>query len=383
MDTINRSTRSTHRGRRGLAAVLLGGLALTLAPLSPPAGAQPATAAGGPRATTVPVLTILVGPTVISPKIASATATIRGTAPMTGQLSLEVWSPGNACGGSPRQSWTQPISGGGASVASSARSGMEAFGTHYWRTTYRGDATHRAVSTPCVPQQVLPWDARLSGPFRTWPAFVTRQYQDLLGRAPTANELSLWSGMLAAGSAKAGGVVAELRRSADNLANVDPTTRLYRAYFLRIPDADGLRHWIAQRRSGQSLAGISQFFASSSEFERRYGTLTDQQFVALIYRNILGRPADSGGTAYWVSQLASGARNRGQVMIGFSESSEYTRKQASEVTASVITIAMLGRAPTETEFAIFVAALDTGALTPAQVAEDLLHRLEYARHVAA
>jgi len=100
--------------------------------------------------------------------------------------------------------------------------------------------------------------------------------------------------------------------------------RLYRAYFLREPDQGGFGYWYLQSASGRSLASISETFARSSEFRRRYGSLDDRRFVDLVYRNVLGRSADAGGSAYWLARLGKGA-SRGSVMVAFSDSSEYRR----------------------------------------------------------
>jgi len=97
--------------------------------------------------------------------------------------------------------------------------------------------------------------------------------------------------------------------------------RLYRAYFLRSADTNGFLYWQSQRSAGLSLNGLSNAFAASAEFQNTYGPLNNGAFVDLVYSNVLGRPADAGGRAYWMSQLNAGV-SRGQVMTGFSESSE-------------------------------------------------------------
>lgn len=104
------------------------------------------------------------------------------------------------------------------------------------------------------------------------------------------------------------------------------TTRLYSAYFLRAPDLGGLRYWIGRLQGGQSLQSVSQFFSESSEFQSRYGSLNNGQFVDLVYQNVLGRSPDSSGRAHWVDGLTAGRYSRGGVMIGFSESNEYVAK---------------------------------------------------------
>src|SRR5688500_19664870 len=80
---------------------------------------------------------------------------------------------------------------------------------------------------------------------------------------------------------------------------------------------------MAQEKGGMRLDGISDAFGQSPEFVNTYGALTNAQFVDRVYRNVLGREPDAGGRAFWTQQLDSGARTRGQVMTGFSESAEY------------------------------------------------------------
>lgn len=103
----------------------------------------------------------------------------------------------------------------------------------------------------------------------------------------------------------------------------DQVTRLYRAYFLRPADSGGVAYWGGQRAAGQTLAQVSNLFASSPEFVTRYGSVSNSAFVALVYANVLGRQPDAAGLQFWTQKLDSGAMTRGQVMIGFSESPEF------------------------------------------------------------
>lgn len=106
--------------------------------------------------------------------------------------------------------------------------------------------------------------------------------------------------------------------------------RLYLAYFLRLPDREGLEYWLGARRRGVTLGSISQTFAESSEFAARYGALADDDFVDLVYRNVLTRDPDAGGRRYWSDQLKGGTR-RGDLMVGFSESTEFESTTASRI----------------------------------------------------
>ncbi len=103
--------------------------------------------------------------------------------------------------------------------------------------------------------------------------------------------------------------------------------RLYCSYFLRYPDQGGFNFWLTTFSDGtMNLDEISEFFATSDEFNIRYGTLTNREFVELIYRNILERPAEPGGFNFWLGEIDNGNRTRGQVMLFFSQSDEFKAK---------------------------------------------------------
>lgn len=186
-------------------------------------------------------------------------------------------------------------------------------------------------------------------PYSSWAAFTNRQHTDLLGRTATASERARWGWDLGLAGVLPQVKVAGLRTSSDNTTYVDPVARLYWAYFLRIPDRDGMNYWIARRRTGTSLATISQGFAASAEFRTLYPNLSNQAFVDRVYQNVLGRNADAEGLAYWTAQLNSGVKSRGSVMIGFSEAIEYRNKMRGSVDVAVLASALLKRKATTAE----------------------------------
>lgn len=99
--------------------------------------------------------------------------------------------------------------------------------------------------------------------------------------------------------------------------------RLYSAYFLREPDASGFAYWTNELNAGRSLASISGYFAGSPEFVSRYGELQNDQFVHMLYTNVLGRDPEPTGKAYWTDLLETRKQGRGGVMLNFSNSAEY------------------------------------------------------------
>jgi hypothetical protein len=105
---------------------------------------------------------------------------------------------------------------------------------------------------------------------------------------------------------------------------VGSVRRLYRAYFLREPDAGGRDYWSARWRSGElCLPDISEYFASSSEFVARYGALGIPDFVRRVYLNVLDREPDPDGYEHWAGRLTYGGLRRGEMMVAFAQSPEF------------------------------------------------------------
>ncbi len=161
--------------------------------------------------------------------------------------------------------------------------------------------------------------------------FVDLLYRNVLKRAADGGGFAHWTGLLDGGTSR-GEVMIGFSESREYVAATEadverversgPVARLYLAYFLRDPDADGLRYWIG---AGLSYRAISDAFAGSNEFLQRYGNLSNEAFVDLVYQNVFGRGADGPGRQYWIGQL-NGGISRGQMMLALSESQEFITK---------------------------------------------------------
>ena len=122
--------------------------------------------------------------------------------------------------------------------------------------------------------------------------------------------------------------IADIKATFDQVTGLNNDSgkvfRLYNAAFKRLPDSSGLKYWINQYSSGKSeINDIASAFLLSSEFQQLYGeNITDSVFVNTLYKNVLGREADTGGLNYWLGQLSSGAETRDQALLGFAESAE-------------------------------------------------------------
>ncbi len=160
------------------------------------------------------------------------------------------------------------------------------------------------------------------------PEFVDLIYRNVLGRNSDAAGRTYWAEQLANGTSRGQVMVGfsesveYQRATTQKLYDFDSTgavARLYEAYFLREADKAGLAYWTGL---GTRIESISESFAGSNEFKARYGTLSDQAFVELVYRNVMDREPDAPGLSFWVDKLYGGT-SRGQVMLNFSESVEF------------------------------------------------------------
>ncbi len=97
--------------------------------------------------------------------------------------------------------------------------------------------------------------------------------------------------------------------------------RLYQAAFNRAPDAPGLQAVTNALKSGVSVEQIAQGFVDSGEFQRAYGTQSNGDFVAGLYRNVLHREADAGGKAQYMMALDAGY-SRGFALASIADSGE-------------------------------------------------------------
>ncbi|NEX17210.1 MAG: hypothetical protein C1943_11395 [Halochromatium sp.] len=87
----------------------------------------------------------------------------------------------------------------------------------------------------------------------------------------------------------------------------DLVQQAYLAYYGRPGDPAGLAYWSQQLdAAGGSLDAIIQAFGDSREFRERYGALSNEALVDGLYQQLLGRPAEPAGLAFYVDRLGSG-----------------------------------------------------------------------------
>lgn len=189
--------------------------------------------------------------------------------------------------------------------------------------------------------------------------FALQQYRDFYAREGAAGEISALASALDSGSTTRTQAVQNFLDS-DEYRLGGFVTRLYFAYFLRLPEYGGQMYWMTEMREGATMGSVSSGFAYSPEFQQRYGSLDNGAFVTQLYRNVLEREPEPGGLAFWKQKLDSAEMTRGDVMIGFSESPEFKGRTTSDVFVVTSYAALVRRIPSDGEFNYWVSGIDQG-----------------------
>jgi hypothetical protein len=93
------------------------------------------------------------------------------------------------------------------------------------------------------------------------------------------------------------------------------TAQLYVAMFGRAPDAEGLEFWSQRLVAGAMPSQIADaMFATAPARSYFPDGATASQIVASFYQNVLGRPADAEGLAFWTNELSAPGATAGTVI---------------------------------------------------------------------
>jgi len=110
----------------------------------------------------------------------------------------------------------------------------------------------------------------------------------------------------------------------DTAGHAGQAYRLYQAAFDRVPETQGIGYQTHDMDRGYTLDDLARNFIASPEFQSRYGvpgTVSDTQFITLLYRNVLHREPEAAGMAYHMDGLNHGVAREG-LLAHFSESPE-------------------------------------------------------------
>lgn len=122
-----------------------------------------------------------------------------------------------------------------------------------------------------------------------------------------------------------GSGVAETNSGEKNIAG--QVYRLYGAVLGRGPDAGGFVSWFDNLRDGNVVElQVAGAFMNSREFTNTYGSVSDAEFIELLYQNVLGRDPSQTEVDNWLRAMTreTNPMERANVVLGFSDSREYT-----------------------------------------------------------
>jgi len=89
-------------------------------------------------------------------------------------------------------------------------------------------------------------------------------------------------------------------------ANQTEITELYAAALGRQPDLGGVEYYTNELAAGISFHTIAADFMAAPEFQARYGsTVSDSQFIANLYHNVLGRTPSATELSYYENALTN------------------------------------------------------------------------------
>ena len=173
-------------------------------------------------------------------------------------------------------------------------------GWRRWRGAVVAVVLALGLATPIVAAGAAP-PPRLQAPSST-ERFVRAAYADLAGREPTASELGSAVQALGSGTSRTQ-VAQDLTHGSDHAGQV--VDRLYVRILGRDADPGGRAFWTARLASGVGVRTLASQLYGSREYFASTGS-TPGSFVDAVYADLLGRPADPSGRAYWTARVAGG-----------------------------------------------------------------------------
>ena len=208
--------------------------------------------------------------------------------------------------------------------------------------------------------------------------FVTRFYEDCLGRAPDPDGLDNWVTDLKtgirAGSSVAEGFIFSQEYFNRNRTDSEFLDDCYNAFFGREPDAPGKANWLAELTRGVSRRSVLNGFTYSLEFTnlaKRFGIIpytqahqqryTVRLFVRRFYVEVLEREADEPGLTYWADGLIDGSLAGSQLAYNFIFSQEFLNRNTTDAEfVNTCYAAFFGRAADQDGYDGWMAALAGG-----------------------
>ena len=141
-------------------------------------------------------------------------------------------------------------------------------------------------------------------------------YEAFLGVTPDATAFREWSSIASSRGLRAEALGLAYSPEYSGVLLDD----LYQRVLGRSADADGKSYWLGVLASGTRIEDVGALFYGSEEYVEAAGTLED--YVGLLYENLLHRDPEQSGLEYWTGMLRSGDATPPMVARGFYASLE-------------------------------------------------------------
>ncbi len=178
-------------------------------------------------------------------------------------------------------------------------------------------------------------------------AWLSYAYEDLLGRQADDVGIDFWVGRLAAGGDRARLNVARQFVYSPEGASGE-VERGFQTILGRSPDPQGGDFWTGFLMNNPVVTLRAALYSSNEVFANAGST---DAWIDLVYRDLLGRPPEVDGAAFWLEQIDAGM-NR-YVLVDF----VYTSDEALGGRVDAYYTEVLDRLPTDAERAAGISVI--------------------------
>jgi len=207
--------------------------------------------------------------------------------------------------------------------------------------------------------------------------FVQLVYFAFLGRLPEPTELAAQAATLNAGGARA-----DMVNSFFGTQEFNAKGRFIAGLYVGLLNRDAeFNGWIYQRGALQSgivtSPGLVTNFINSPEFQLQNGALTNENYVRMLYRQVLLREPAPAEVGFQSGVLNSGANTRTNMAYGFLASPEFQIGTGPRLISFLLYACLLQRDSTAAERSALITQMQTGT-TVRTAALSILNSSEFA-----
>ncbi len=200
--------------------------------------------------------------------------------------------------------------------------------------------------------------------------FVMQLYRDVFYREADAGGLAYWQSLLDAGTLTRKELTNTFLHPDQVEDGAAGILRLYQGALGQQPERTSVQALMDKLHQGSTLAQIADGFAHSA-----FGTLDNMAFISALYQNVLHRHGSAAELAWWSNELTNGT-GRGNVLTGFTESSENLARSADEVNVMLSYLNLLERTPDQAGQDYWKGMLDQGG-TAIDIVGQFIQSEEY------